>query len=88
MGDTVGVEVFCEFSEGMGAEPNVVEGGIEGRGAVGKGKADVLKEHGCLAYAFGSLDANEAFAPLDSAVEITDIIGLGFFQATVVSTKQ
>ena len=33
-----------------------------------EGKSDVLKEHGCLAHAFGSLDANEAFAPLDTGV--------------------
>ena len=30
VGDSVGVEVFCEFSKGVGAEPDVVEGGIEG----------------------------------------------------------
>lgn len=26
VGDSVGVEVFCEFSKGVGAEPDVVEG--------------------------------------------------------------
>ena len=25
MGDAMGVEIFCEFSEGVGAEPDVVE---------------------------------------------------------------
>ena len=87
MGDTVGIEVFCEFGDGMAAEPDVVEGDIEGLCAIREGKADMLKHHGCLAHTFGSLDANESFVPLDSTVEIADIIGLGFFQAAVVGSK-
>jgi hypothetical protein len=87
VGDTVSIEVFDQFGDGMVAEPDIVERGIEGFGAVGEGEANVLKHHGCLTYAFGSLDANEAFVPLDSAVEIADIVGLGLFQATVVGTK-
>ena len=47
----------------------------------------MLKEHGGLTHALGSFDANEAFAPVDFAVEIALVLGLGLFQTTVEGTK-
>ena len=37
VGDTVSVEVFDQFGDGMAAEPDIVKRGIEGFGAVGEG---------------------------------------------------
>ena len=84
----VGVEVVSQLVEPMGREPKVVERRVEDAIRTGGCLFDALQEHGRLADAAGSLDADEAGIPVDLMVELTLELHAGGGEATMVGRDE
>jgi len=75
-----------KFDKGMGGEPEVVKGGVEGLVDVLVVLKDVLEEHGGFADTAGAFDADHPGLPVDLRVKVTfeAQVYLGYLAVIVV----